>query len=189
MRDITDFSSNRWKSHSRSNTSKSAYETIYLHPSGSKIFETSLTAFASHDAKYYAQTALGEYNDLPLYRGTNYVINARDGIRQGDDSETPLQFVYEPADCRIYYTPEMAVDQSAAWKTVADTAFNGINHCVAGDYGGKYSGSYGSEKRSADSRPKHAVSDIDISEHYRAMAEVWTGRGGMVLNGDSLMPI
>ena len=83
----------------------------------------------------------------------------------------------------------MAVDQSAAWKTVADTAFNGVSHCVAGDYGGKYSSSSGKVIRGADPKPKHAVSGVDISEHYRAMSEVWTGRGGMVLNGDGLMPV
>ena len=78
-----------------------------------------------HSDAYYNNTALGEYSDLPLWRATNYVVNSRDGIRKGDENETPLQFVYEEADCRIYYTPEMAVDQTAAWKTVADTAFNG----------------------------------------------------------------
>jgi hypothetical protein len=61
---------------------------------------------------------LGDYNDLPLLLATNYVVNARDGIRKGEHPEIPLQFIYEPADCRIYYTPAMAVDQTAAWKTV-----------------------------------------------------------------------
>jgi len=79
-----------------------------------------------HDAEYYSnETALGDYSNLPLLRATNYVVNARDGIRDGDKEQTPLHFVYEPADCRIYYTPEMVVDQEAVWKTAADTAFNG----------------------------------------------------------------
>ena len=64
-----------------------------------------------HDAAYYSnETALGDYSNLPLLRATNYVVNARDGIRDGDEEQTPLHFVYEPADCRIYYTPEMVVD-------------------------------------------------------------------------------
>ena len=120
---------------------------------------------------------------MPLWRATNYVTNARDGIREGDETQTPLQFIYEPADCRIYYTPEMAVDQTAAWKTVADTAFNGINHCVAGDYG---TGS--KHKREVNTRSKHAIRrDTNIAEHYKAMSDVWTGKGDITLGGDAFM--
>lgn len=61
------------------------------------------------DAYYENSTVLGAYNDLPLYRGTAYTVNVRDGIRKGDKSELPLQFQYEAADCRIFYTPEMVV--------------------------------------------------------------------------------
>lgn len=136
-----------------------------------------------HDKAYYNSTALGQYSDLPLYRATAYVVNARDGIREGDESQTPLQFIYEPADCRIYYTPEMAVDQTAAWKTVADTAFNGINHCVAGDYEASKR-----TKRDTITRSKHLIrSNIDIPEHYKAMSDVWTGKGDVTLGGDSFM--
>ena len=137
-----------------------------------------------HDAGYYSNTALGDYDDLAIYRGTAWVVNSRDGIRKGDEDQTPLQFVYEPADCRIYYTPAMAVDQAAAWKTVADTAFNGINNCVAGDY----EGSFGKVKRDLKPRSNHGRRrNLDIAEHYRAMAEVWTGKGDIAMNGDSVM--
>lgn len=136
-----------------------------------------------HDAEYYNETTLGEYSDLPLYRATNYLTNARDGIREGDETQTPLQFIYEPADCRVYYTPEMAVDQTAAWKTVADTAFNGISHCVAGDYetGQKL-------KRDAGARSKHAIRrDTNIGEHFKAMSTIWTGKRDITLGGDGFM--
>nr|POE48096.1 peptidase s41 family protein ustp [Quercus suber] len=86
-----------------------------------------------NSASYYNTTALGRYSNLFSYRTVTAVVNARDGIREGDIDEVPLQFRYEPADCRIYYTPAMVVDQTAVWKTVADTAFNGISHCVAGE--------------------------------------------------------
>ena len=133
----------------------------------------------------YNDTALGAYSNLPFYLGINYVVNARDGIREGDTSETPLQFVYEAADCRIYYTPEMAVDQSATWKTVADTAFHGVDNCVAGDYA-----SGGKVKRTTIEKSKHKVrSDMDVAEHFRAMAETWTGKGSITLSGDGFMPL
>ena len=60
---------------------------------------------------------------------------------------------------------------------------NRINHCVAGNYD-----SSSKSKRSAEPRTKHAVrSDIDIAEHYRAMSEVWTGKGDITLGGDGFM--
>ena len=123
-----------------------------------------------HDADYYNSTALGEYSDLPFYRATNYVVNSRDGIRQGDESELPLQFYYEPADCRIYYTPAMVVDETAVWKTVADTAFNGISHCVAGNL----TSSAGSYKRGGLRRKHNVRRDIDTSEHIDAIAVSYT---------------
>jgi hypothetical protein len=93
-------------------------------------------------AQYHKNTALARYDsNIPFYRiaysGASS-INFRDGIRKGDQAQVPLQFVYEPADCRIYWTKEMTVDISAAWKSVADSAWGGKNKCVAGSarYGG-----------------------------------------------------
>jgi hypothetical protein len=110
-----------------------------------------------HDADYYAnETALGDY-------------------------ETPLHFVYEAADCRIYYTPEMVVDQEAVWKTVADTAFKGESHCVAGEI----SSAPGSYKRAVK---KHGIRrDIDLKQHAVAIGTVWTDKDGITHGGDGYM--
>lgn len=82
----------------------------------------------------FNDTELGLYGQYPFTRATaNYAVNFRDGLREGDTTETPLQFVYEAADCRIYYTPEMTVDVTAIWKTVADSVWNDKNACVAGN--------------------------------------------------------
>lgn len=62
-------------------------------------------------------------------------MNYRDGIRKNDTTMTPLQFVYEAADCRIFWTAPMTIDISTAWKAVADSAWNGKNRCVAGSLG------------------------------------------------------
>ena len=142
-----------------------------------------------HDGDYYSdETALGNYTDLPLYRAINFVVNARDGYRRGDETNTPLQFVYEPADCRIYYTPAMAVDQTAMWRSVADSAFNGVNRCVpgTGTLGGGNGGS--EEKRNAPAAHK-VRRGLSTAEHVRAAAEVWTGRGQIVGDGDGYMPL
>ena len=141
-----------------------------------------------HNAAYYNNhTVLGQYSDLPLLRSTNAVVNSRDGLRQGDDTQTPLQFRYEPADCRIYYTPEMVVDVTAVWKSVADTAFYGVSHCVAGNYTAGTGGTKRHHRRHAPTR-KHTVRrDLNGSEHIDSIANVWTGKGGVTLSGDAIM--
>jgi hypothetical protein len=85
-------------------------------------------------------TELGEYwSTVPFERasiGNAINVNFRDGIRDGDESNVPLQFVYEPSDCRILYTKQMTVDVTAIWKAVADSTWGGVSHCIAGDLGG-----------------------------------------------------
>lgn len=136
-----------------------------------------------HSREFYKRTALGAYNNLAVHR-TMGSVNSREGFRQNDTSNIPLQFLYEPADCRIYYTPEMAVDMTAAWKTVADSAFHGINHCIAGGFSGGQEGSR--EKRSVDMsrRKKHGVrEDLDVEVHKKTIMDVWTGKDGFAFEG------
>ncbi|KAI4723551.1 hypothetical protein E4T48_00028 [Aureobasidium sp. EXF-10727] len=128
-------------------------------------------------------TPFGYYNPLPLYRSASGpVVNSRDGIRQGDTTETPLQFIYEPADCRIFYTPEMVVDQEAVWKSVADSVWGDVNHCVAGS--GQF---YGHSKRSVGAEAqRHKVRrDLNFAEHWEGLG-VSTGEG-LTLGGDAIM--
>lgn len=78
------------------------------------------------------------YNDLPFARASSAGVNNRDGLRRNDASGIALQFIYEEADCRLYYTPEMTVDITAVWKTVADAQWNNSGICVSGGgYGQK----------------------------------------------------
>ena len=66
-------------------------------------------------------------SELPLQRASSVKnagsVNFRNNIRIGDESRTPLQFVYEAADCRIWYTPEMIYDPTFLWSRVAGIAF------------------------------------------------------------------
>ncbi|KAK5999779.1 hypothetical protein QM012_005185 [Aureobasidium pullulans] len=85
-------------------------------------------------------TALARYTPLALARATHASVNSRDGIRKNDTTQKPWQFLYEPTECRIFYTKQMVLDQSAVWKTVADTVWGKGNACVAGNnnfYGDK----------------------------------------------------
>ena len=143
--------------------------------------------FGTADQKVAWQgTELGEYSTLPLERAIpNYAVNSRDGIRQGDASETPLQFIYEPADCRIWYTPEMTVDVTAIWKAVADSTWGtGGNVCIAGGVGiGK--------RAVVPSRHdyvarKRVSSGVDAAA-LRDSLDVWTDLSGMRVVGDGYM--
>ncbi|KAF2709675.1 peptidase S41 family protein-like protein [Pleomassaria siparia CBS 279.74] len=92
------------------------------------------------ESAYYNTTELGDYwNNTVFDRqaiGSSVNVNFRDGIRDGDETQTPAQFIYEESDCRILYTKEMSYDVTAIWKAVADSAWGGKSHCVAGALGG-----------------------------------------------------
>ena len=75
---------------------------------------------------------------LALNRSTDTSINARDNILRSQlnaPDQIPAQFLYEPADCRIFYTPAMVTGPTAIWEAAAEAAFNG-GACVAGSLPG-----------------------------------------------------
>ncbi|KAF2028533.1 hypothetical protein EK21DRAFT_69551 [Setomelanomma holmii] len=78
------------------------------------------------------------YSDLPFLRASTYGVNNRDGLRKNDDSGVALQFIYEEANCRLFYTPEMTVDITNLWKAAADAQWGDSGKCVSdGGYGKK----------------------------------------------------
>ena len=77
-------------------------------------------------------TALTDLDLLAYNRSTDNSINVRDNIlRDNLDDGLPAQFVYEPADCRLFYEPEMMVDVSNVWEAAASAAW-GDKKCVQG---------------------------------------------------------
>ncbi|KAJ5813601.1 Interphotoreceptor retinol-binding [Penicillium pulvis] len=52
-----------------------------------------------------------------------------------DDDETPLQFVYEAAECRLFYTLENYLQQETVWEAAAKAMFGSFG-CVNGSTGG-----------------------------------------------------
>jgi hypothetical protein len=84
------------------------------------------------------------YNDIVFSRAISGAggVNTRDGLRANDTSGIALQFQYEEADCRLYYTPEMTVDITALWKSAADAQWGNSGKCIS-------SSRYGDEKRAA----------------------------------------
>jgi hypothetical protein len=57
-------------------------------------------------------------------------VNFRNAYREGDDV-TPLQFIYEAADCRLFYTAENYVYPATSWLAAANTMLND-GSCVEG---------------------------------------------------------
>jgi hypothetical protein len=53
-------------------------------------------------------------------------VNGQNAISQYDASETPLQFVNEAADCRIWWQPAHILNITTLWDTVGQQAF-GLN--------------------------------------------------------------
>ena len=71
----------------------------------------------------------------PLLTPSRYWIrsltfNLKDQIRK--DSEIPLQFTYEAADCRIFYTTPMITDYTVLWTTAANAIWKNSSLCVDG---------------------------------------------------------
>lgn len=81
-------------------------------------------------------TALTAYTDLPANRSTDNSLNVRDQIlRPNLEDGTPAQFVYEAADCRVFYEPSMISDVTNIWKRAADVTWGG-GKCIAGSLPG-----------------------------------------------------
>lgn len=69
---------------------------------------------------------------VPNPEGGHYArVNIRNNIRKDDKTVTPLQFVYEAADCRLFYTAEQIQNQALVWKA-AYNSYWGNGACVSG---------------------------------------------------------
>jgi hypothetical protein len=85
-------------------------------------------------------------------------VQSQDQIRKGDKTATPLQFIYEASDCKIFYTPDTYADPDAAWKQAWD-AFSNDSKCVSGStkHKSSISGGYtpfGGKALSAEDQPE-----------------------------------
>ncbi|RMZ70259.1 peptidase S41 family [Pyrenophora seminiperda CCB06] len=82
-------------------------------------------------------------------------VNLKDNLRLTDTSGTPLEFMYEAADCRMWFTSKMVSDVTEVWKGVADRMFMGngtMMGCVEGSTGAPSSVSGGGQLRGGDGK-------------------------------------
>jgi hypothetical protein len=89
-------------------------------------------------------------------------INIRDQVREND--ATPLQFKYEAADCRIYYTLANVFNMSRLWRDAAAAAWDDPSLCVQGSTGFP-SARNTSSTQSPPPRPAQSLSlDLDVAQ-------------------------
>ena len=60
-------------------------------------------------------------------------VNLRDNVRLNDSSNTPLEFIFEAADCRLFYTADMVRDVSNVWRKVVDARWGPDANAVCVD--------------------------------------------------------
>lgn len=91
-----------------------------------------VTLGSGTEAQIANWTSVTAYNILPMNRSTDNSINVRDNILKDNLIDgTPAQFLYEAADCRLFYEPAMLSDPKAIWKKAAAASWGGVK-CVAG---------------------------------------------------------
>jgi hypothetical protein len=105
------------------------------------------------DETAYAQ--LPPRDDTGMF--TKYLsFNLRDQMRAGDS--TPLQFRYEPSDCRLFYTPYNIYNMSRLWRDAAAATWNNTALCVADSTG------YSQHAKGGRKLPPKPSADVSV--HY-----------------------
>jgi hypothetical protein len=128
------------------------------------------------------------FADLPYNRaasGASPGVNVRDGLSQNDTSGAALQFVYEEADCRLYYTPEMTVDITTLWKAAADAQWKNSGKCVAG---GNYAQKRGGHEVTTKLTPRRVhVSQAVAVKQFHSFESSLSLKTECKLKGDGFM--
>lgn len=78
--------------------------------------------------------ALASYSDLPQNRSLDNGLNFSDHILDGNIKDgVPAQYINDPADCRMFFTPAMVVPGGSVemWEQAANVAWRG-KACVQG---------------------------------------------------------
>ena len=57
-------------------------------------------------------------------------LNLQNQVRRGSD--IPIQFIYEAADCRLWYTAAMMTNLTVLWTAAANAIWNDSSICVQG---------------------------------------------------------
>ena len=146
-----------------------------IYPIWTDLFESNNNAF-----RHAVNGTVWEYfNDEPVLRAGYGAVNGRNHYRIDEETETALQFVYEAADCRIWWTQEMLYDPAFLWARIANIAFQdrkgsqfNSKYCVKDSTGHPTSISGGWKKGT--------LGPQDVPQNIRASVKGWE------LGGDPL---
>jgi hypothetical protein len=106
-------------------------------------------------------------------------INLRDQVRPNDTE--PLQFKYEPADCRIFYTLANVFNYTRLWSDAVTAIFDDTSKCVSGSTG--FSSSNKTAPKPAPAAP--APLSLDIAQPDAALdGEDFNESGGPQNTGE-----
>lgn len=102
---------------------------------GAEVY-SSVALDADIDVAEFLNTSVADV--LPDRNAGNYVnyagFNLKDQIRKGEDF--PLQFAFEPATCRIFYTVHTVYNYLNLWNYVIDAMWRNLSLCIAGSANG-----------------------------------------------------
>lgn len=127
----------------------------------------------SNAAKELNGTTWGTFLSNGLTSNIGGIVNPEAVYRLGPDDDIPQQFVYEAADCRLWYTPEILKDPGALWQRVVDVTWgNGEESseklasewCVEGStgHGTSVSGGWKKGTLGPQTPPKGAKWSLDL---------------------------
>jgi hypothetical protein len=88
------------------------------------------------NAEAFNTTTKGQLPQRDSGMAISYVsFNLRDQVRTAGSPSMPLQFMYEAADCRLYFTLDNVLNMTRLWRDVANAAWTDSSVCVAGSTG------------------------------------------------------
>lgn len=141
---------------------------------GANVYSFSLIAELAASASYLnpdpqnqaLQALAGKYRDTPMLRSAEFdgTVNVRDNVGMDDETQTPLQFVYQAADCRLFYEPQHTVSIESMWKTVYEVAWYGAPCVVGSAYSPSQSSTASSAERRRERRRANAKVTLSQSE-------------------------
>ncbi|KAM0798969.1 hypothetical protein BDR22DRAFT_857304 [Usnea florida] len=117
-------------------------------------------------AEYFNATTNSSLPDREVDTWIDFLsVNLRDQIRREDfeTDGTPVQFLYDAADCRIFYTADTLSDYSKLWRYAVRASDDPSSLCVQGSTGFSYTKVAGSAASSPPPTSQTSVYNASLT--------------------------
>ncbi|KAL2061185.1 hypothetical protein VTL71DRAFT_7458 [Oculimacula yallundae] len=104
-------------------------------------------------------------------------LNLRDQMRQGE--EIPLQFQYDAADCRIFFTPNTVINFKNLWKYAADAMWTKPELCVKDSTGYANTDATNTELPPADLLPAPVIIENTGAKLGSIISDIFNSNSGV----------